>query len=117
MIGKWLRKKHKRALYEALEKIKSELMLLGFISLLLTVGQGLILDICISKEIAATCHPCNKKQENSVNESDEEDNTDTEHRRRLLAISNPGGVFRRSLARASDDKCAAQVHDHTNSND
>ncbi|GMI94722.1 MILDEW RESISTANCE LOCUS O 6 [Hibiscus trionum] len=100
MIGKWLRKKHKRALYEALEKIKSELMLLGFISLLLTVGQGLISDICISKEIAATWHPCNKKLENSVNESDQED---TEHRRRLL-----GGVFRRSLAGASDDKCAAK---------
>ncbi|KAE8687135.1 MLO-like protein 2 [Hibiscus syriacus] len=108
MIGKWLRKKHKRALYEALEKIKSELMLLGFISLLLTVGQGLISDICISKEIAATWHPCNKQQEKSINESGHEDNTDTEHRRRLLAISNTGRVFRRSLAGASEDKCAAQ---------
>ncbi|KAK8604826.1 hypothetical protein V6N13_082295 [Hibiscus sabdariffa] len=108
MIGKWLRKKHKRALYEALEKIKSELMLLGFISLLLTVGQGLISDICISKEIAATWHPCSKKHDNSVNESDQGDNTDTEHRRRLLAFPNPGGVFRRSLAGASEDKCAAQ---------
>ncbi|KAE8668676.1 MLO-like protein 6 [Hibiscus syriacus] len=83
MIGKWLRKNHKRALYEALEKIKSELMLLGFISLLLTVGQGLISDICISKEIAATWHPCNKKQKKSINEPGHEDNTDTEHRRRL----------------------------------
>ncbi|PPD82267.1 hypothetical protein GOBAR_DD20793 [Gossypium barbadense] len=108
MIGKWLKNKHKRALYEALEKIKSELMLLGFISLLLTVGQGLISDICISKEIAATWHPCNKKQEEKLNESDDQDKTDTEHRRRLLTVSNSGVVIRRSLAGPSVDKCAAQ---------
>ncbi|GMI89162.1 MILDEW RESISTANCE LOCUS O 6 [Hibiscus trionum] len=106
MIGHWLKKKHKRALYEALEKIKSELMLLGFISLLLTVGQSLISNICISKEIADTWHPCNKKEEENLFNGSY--NTDTENRRRLLAISDPGGVFRRSLAGASDDKCAAQ---------
>ncbi|KAA3458959.1 MLO-like protein 6 isoform X2 [Gossypium australe] len=95
MIGKWLKNKHKRALYEALEKIKS-------------VGQGLISDICISKEIAATWHPCNKKQEEKLNESDDQEKTDTEHRRRLLTVSNSGVVFRRSLAGPSVDKCAAQ---------
>ncbi|XWS71316.1 hypothetical protein CRYUN_Cryun03dG0127700 [Craigia yunnanensis] len=107
MIGKWLKKKHKRALYEALEKIKSELMLLGFISLLLTVGQGLISDICISEKVGATWHPCNKNHEEKNNEVDQE-TEDTEHRRKLLTISNSGGVFRRSLAGASEDKCAAQ---------
>ncbi|KAK8655060.1 hypothetical protein V6N13_107652 [Hibiscus sabdariffa] len=106
MIGNWLRKKHKRALYEALEKIKSELMLLGFISLLLTVGQSLISNICISEEIAATWHPCSKKEyEKLFNGSDY---TDTENRRRLLAISDPGEVSRRSLAGGSVNKCAAQ---------
>ncbi|XWS73734.1 hypothetical protein CRYUN_Cryun02cG0154000 [Craigia yunnanensis] len=107
MIGKWLKKKHKRALYEALEKIKSELMLLGFISLLLTVGQSLISDICISEKIGATWHPCNNEQEEKTSEVDQ-DTEDTEHRRRLLTISDSGGVFRRSLAGASEDKCAAQ---------
>ncbi|XVE59800.1 hypothetical protein DITRI_Ditri05aG0075900 [Diplodiscus trichospermus] len=102
MIGKWLKKKHKRALYEALEKIKSELMLLGFISLLLTVGQGSISDICISNKVGATWHPCNKKQEAKMNA------VDTKHRRRLLTISDSSGVFRRSLAGASEDKCADQ---------
>ncbi|XP_022729353.1 MLO-like protein 6 [Durio zibethinus] len=106
MIGKWLKKKHKRALYEALEKIKSELMLMGFISLLLTVSQSLISDICISEEVAATWHPCNKKQEETTVEA--EDATDDEHRRRLLMISDTGEIFRRSLAGGSDDKCAAQ---------
>ncbi|KAL4302526.1 hypothetical protein GQ457_10G004660 [Hibiscus cannabinus] len=106
MIGNWFRKNHKRALYEALEKIKSELMLLGFISLLLTVGQSSISNICISEEIAATWHPCSKKEDEKLfNGSDD---TYTENRRRLLAISDPGGVSRRSLAGGSVNKCAAQ---------
>ncbi|CAI9778412.1 unnamed protein product [Fraxinus pennsylvanica] len=89
LIGKWLKSKHKNALYEALEKIKSELMLLGFISLLLTVGQGPISDICISEKIGATWHPCDKPQADG-------------HRRKLLVY----GGARRVLAAASTDKCA-----------
>ncbi|XP_039020089.1 MLO-like protein 6 [Hibiscus syriacus] len=61
ILGKWLKKKHKPALYEALEKVKAELMLMGFISLLLTVLQDSIADICISKSIADTWHPCDIK--------------------------------------------------------
>ncbi|KAI4351307.1 hypothetical protein L6164_005683 [Bauhinia variegata] len=53
-IGHWLKKKNKGALYEALEKVKGELMLLGFISLLLTVLQELISGICISREAATS---------------------------------------------------------------
>ncbi|KAI3834025.1 hypothetical protein MKW92_053561 [Papaver armeniacum] len=63
LIGKWLTKKRKRALYEALEKIKAELMLLGFISLLLTIGQVPISKICIPQSVANTWHPCSKQQE------------------------------------------------------
>lgn len=103
LIGKWFKSKHKRALYEALEKIKSELMLLGFISLLLTVGQGPITKICISKEAGATWHPCNKKQEASLSkysgQSHEEDG-----RRRLLSDD----VARRILAGGGTDKCEAK---------
>ncbi|XP_038698083.1 MLO-like protein 6 [Tripterygium wilfordii] len=58
----WLTKKNNRGIYEALEKIKSELMSLGFISLLLTVGQGPISKICISEKVANTWLPCGKKQ-------------------------------------------------------
>ncbi|EOY33056.1 Seven transmembrane MLO family protein isoform 2 [Theobroma cacao] len=81
-------------------------MLLGFISLLLTVGQGVISDICISEKVGSTWHPCNKKQEEKTNEDVED--TDYENRRRLLTVSDSGGVFRRSLAGASEDKCAAK---------
>lgn len=57
-IGSWLKRRNKRALYEALEKIKAELMLLGFMSLLLTVLQTPISKICISKSVGSTWYPC-----------------------------------------------------------
>lgn len=104
LIGKWLKKKHKRALYESLEKIKSELMLLGFISLLLTVGQGPISNICIPKSVGDTLHPCSKSREAT--------STPTEAgRRRLLAASSATGSFRHILdeaapaAATSTNKC------------
>ncbi|KAH7841531.1 hypothetical protein Vadar_031142 [Vaccinium darrowii] len=60
LTGSWLRKRNKKSLYEALEKIKEELMLLGFISLLLTVTQDRIDKICIPKSVGNSWHPCNK---------------------------------------------------------
>lgn len=78
----------------------TELMLLGFISLLLTVGQGTIAGICISEKIAATWHPCGKKQEIKY-----VSNEDDYGKRRLLEISDSDGSNRRVLAAAGDDKC------------
>ncbi|XVE61736.1 hypothetical protein DITRI_Ditri06bG0063400 [Diplodiscus trichospermus] len=108
-IGKWLKKRHKRALYEALEKIKSELMLLGFISLLLTVGQGHISDICISKAVGATWHPCKKKDPDSKDKEKSTDSDENNHRR-LLTFQGSGGSDRRVLAAGGGgyDKCAAR---------
>ncbi|KAH7513227.1 hypothetical protein FEM48_Zijuj12G0174200 [Ziziphus jujuba var. spinosa] len=80
LIGKWLVKRNKRALCEALEKIKS-------------VGQGPISNICISKAIGNTWHPCNKKQETELlHHKDEHKNSDHENggHRRLLLVSDPG---------------------------
>ncbi|KAL9312483.1 hypothetical protein ACSQ67_017935 [Phaseolus vulgaris] len=48
----------KHALLEALEKIKAELMVLGFISLLLTFGQNYISKVCIPQKYAHTMLPC-----------------------------------------------------------
>ncbi|KAI3995177.1 hypothetical protein MKX01_031979 [Papaver californicum] len=122
LIGKWFQGKHKRALYEALEKIKSELMLLGFLSLLLTVGQGPISKICIPKSVAATWHPCNSEQEaklnngggytttsNNVDDNESEDVVGTLGRKLLSNISrlssnpNPTPSLRRILAGGSTD--------------
>ncbi|KAK7310664.1 hypothetical protein RJT34_08300 [Clitoria ternatea] len=50
--------KRKVALLEALEKIKAELMILGFISLLLTFGQNYISRVCIPMKYANTMLPC-----------------------------------------------------------
>lgn len=81
-------------------------MLLGFISLLLTVGQSLISGICISKELGATWHPCNKKQEATKYSSYV---TGEEDRRRKLLVADGGGSFRRILAAGGTDKCAAKA--------
>lgn len=104
LIGKWLKRRNKRALFESLEKIKSELMLLGFISLLLTVGQDPISDICIPESVGATWHPCDKKQEEKLNEESGSSYDDDSGRRRLLSAS-----VRRVLAAApATDKCGAK---------
>ncbi|KAI3409626.1 MLO-like protein [Psidium guajava] len=57
-VGTWLTERHKRALYEAVDKVKSELMILGFISLLLTFGQSYVSRICIPQKVADTMLPC-----------------------------------------------------------
>uniref|UniRef100_A0A6N2MBT4 MLO-like protein n=2 Tax=Salix viminalis TaxID=40686 RepID=A0A6N2MBT4_SALVM len=105
VVEKWLKKKHKTALAEALEKVKAELMLMGFISLLLTILQGPISDICIPENIAATWHPCSKNQEKQkVAKADDSDNSG----RRLLQFLDSGESHRRFLA-SKYDKCAERM--------
>uniref|UniRef100_A0A3Q7J0L8 MLO-like protein n=1 Tax=Solanum lycopersicum TaxID=4081 RepID=A0A3Q7J0L8_SOLLC len=89
LIGKWLKSKHKRALYEALEKIKA-------------VGQDPISNICVSEKIASTWHPCSKQKEAEMNKYI---SGDLEGHRRRLFTADDGGV-RRVLAAAGTDKCA-----------
>ncbi|GLJ17825.1 hypothetical protein SUGI_0311720 [Cryptomeria japonica] len=71
LIAKWLEKHHKKALSRALKNIKAELMVMGFISLLLTIGQRPISEICISKSLGDTLLPCSKEE------------TSAEHTKRL----------------------------------
>ncbi|KAK1369790.1 hypothetical protein POM88_035882 [Heracleum sosnowskyi] len=82
-LGAWFTKKHKRALFEALDKVKSELMVLGFISLLLTFSQYYISKICISQSVADTMLPCSVA-ENKGHAKGGESEGEEEHRRRLL---------------------------------
>ncbi|KAF3341340.1 MLO-like protein 9 [Carex littledalei] len=60
----------KRAMVEALEKVKAELMVLGFISLLLTFGQNYIIKICITDKVADTMLPC-RLEEKTIEEEKE----------------------------------------------
>ncbi|KAM3372406.1 hypothetical protein ACQJBY_019334 [Aegilops geniculata] len=57
-LGKRLIRSRKKPLYEALLKVKEELMLLGFISLLLTVFQGPIGKLCVSPSAMLHLQPC-----------------------------------------------------------
>ncbi|XP_019054178.1 PREDICTED: MLO-like protein 3 isoform X2 [Nelumbo nucifera] len=60
LLGNWLKTHRKKALNEAVERLKSELMLLGFMSLLLTVIQKPVSTICIPTRVADTMLPCRK---------------------------------------------------------
>ncbi|KAF7055717.1 hypothetical protein CFC21_063211 [Triticum aestivum] len=98
-LGHWFHKRHKKAMAEALEKMKAELMLVGFISLLLTVAQDPISKICISVEAGSRMLPCKLP---SAYAGDGQEN-----RRRLLWLQ--GETHRRFLAApAGEDVCAKQ---------
>ncbi|BBN08300.1 mlo protein [Marchantia polymorpha subsp. ruderalis] len=61
-LGNWLVKRHQKPLNEALEKMKEELMLLGFISLLLTAAQNPISRLCMPDSWADHMLPCHFDQ-------------------------------------------------------
>ncbi|XWS70872.1 hypothetical protein CRYUN_Cryun03dG0086300 [Craigia yunnanensis] len=67
-LGKCLRRNNQDALFEALQKLKAELMLLGFISLLLNVFQGLISQICVPTHLESSMQPCRKHTESKSHE-------------------------------------------------
>ncbi|KAG7030028.1 MLO-like protein 5, partial [Cucurbita argyrosperma subsp. argyrosperma] len=87
-VGEIFQRKKKKALYEALEKVKGELMVLGFISLLLTFGQNYIAEVCIPSRYANTMLPCpyrGKSHQSSHGIEPEEHEEDAhDHHRRLL---------------------------------
>ncbi|KAJ8615979.1 hypothetical protein MRB53_035351 [Persea americana] len=62
-LGKVLNRKNRKPLLEALEKVKEELMLLGFISLLLSVFQGPIGHLCMPINFNHHMLPCKKEKE------------------------------------------------------
>ncbi|KAK7303484.1 hypothetical protein RJT34_14391 [Clitoria ternatea] len=89
-LGKYLKKKDQTALYEALHKLEEELMLLGFISLLLTVFQNVISDICISPKLATQMLPCKRPHGPSEGSHHDQIYYDTIINRRRLFSTNAG---------------------------
>ncbi|KAL6543258.1 MLO-like protein 11 [Orobanche hederae] len=62
-LSNWLRKTNRKPLLAAVEKMKEELMLLGFISLLLTATSSIISNICLpSKFYNSKFAPCGNKE-------------------------------------------------------
>ncbi|KAK7309424.1 hypothetical protein RJT34_06137 [Clitoria ternatea] len=98
-VGTWLGHKHKKALLEALEKVKAELMILGFISLLLTFGQSYIVRICIHRKLADKMLPCPYKYKDAGKAS-------TEHHRKLLSYQP-----RHLAADTTSFKCTKEGHE------
>lgn len=82
--------------------VSAELMLLGFISLLLTFGTKYIAKICIPAKYGDTMLPCLKE---------EKEEKQDDRRRRLLSYGEEM-VWRRVLAAApagGDDYCSSRV--------
>ncbi|KAI3456216.1 hypothetical protein Pfo_012879 [Paulownia fortunei] len=74
LLAKYLGRKRRKSLLQALNKIKSDLMLLGFISLLLTVCERPIANICIPEGVAESFLPCQ-----SLTSDEEEESRCQEH--------------------------------------
>ncbi|KAL5060117.1 hypothetical protein RYX36_031721 [Vicia faba] len=57
-LGKFLKTKNQESLFQALQKIKEELMLLGFISIFLAQAQNVIVEICVPEKMMHHMLPC-----------------------------------------------------------
>ncbi|KAJ9170897.1 hypothetical protein P3X46_018960 [Hevea brasiliensis] len=57
-LTEFLRKRRRKSLVIALEKTKTEMMTMGFISLLLTISEVPISKICVTESVANSFHPC-----------------------------------------------------------
>ncbi|XP_020208319.1 MLO-like protein 1 [Cajanus cajan] len=96
--GIFLKKKNQKPLFEALQKIKEELMLLGFISLLLTVTQNGIVKICVPVSWTHHMLPCSF----DLKEKEESTKT-TSHFQTFFSSSNISGIARRLLEESKSE--------------
>ncbi|KAK9756316.1 hypothetical protein RND81_01G088500 [Saponaria officinalis] len=93
-LSNWLHKTRRRPLLQTVEKMKEELMLLGFISLLLTATSSTISNICIpSKFFGDAFSPCSKTDvdeatENNASEGRKLWNSTSYTIRRLMNVLN-----------------------------
>nr|KJB44399.1 hypothetical protein B456_007G250700 [Gossypium raimondii] len=101
-LGHVLQHKQQKPLYEALLKVKEELMLLGFISLLLTVFQSAISKICMSKKLVKDMLPCKIEEEEEEEGDDDDSNATTSHFQTYFDSTMSGGT-RHLLAKASSN--------------
>ncbi|KAJ4721388.1 MLO-like protein [Melia azedarach] len=98
-LGVYLKTKKQKPLFEALQKVKEELMLLGFISLLLTVFQNLIAKMCVPADIVDNMLPC--KRIETTTGGQESHATTTSHFQTFFS-SSISGTARRLLAEGSE---------------
>ncbi|XP_040990061.1 MLO-like protein 11 isoform X2 [Juglans microcarpa x Juglans regia] len=101
-LSSWLQKTNRKPLLAAVEKMKEELMLLGFISLLLTASSSMISNICIrSKFYDSKFAPCTisvLKRKSSQH-------------RNLLMVSVLPHSFRRMLSDLNEKNTCSKDHE------
>ncbi|GKV38347.1 hypothetical protein SLEP1_g46267 [Rubroshorea leprosula] len=98
-LSNWLRKTNRKPLLAAVEKMKEELMLLGFISLFLTATSSTIANICIpSKFYNSTFAPCTRSE---IDQQLEDDGS----KERKLLMSPVSHSFRRILNSMNRNTC------------
>ncbi|XP_011082657.2 MLO-like protein 11 [Sesamum indicum] len=99
-LSKWLNKTGRKPLQAAIEKMKEELMLLGFISLLLTATSSTISNICIpSRFYDSTFTPCTRHEVD-----DERENNSSVERKLLMPFFSPHS-YRRMLTGLNKNTC------------
>ncbi|KAI3498738.1 hypothetical protein L1887_34519 [Cichorium endivia] len=84
LLAKYFNKKRRKSLIKALDQIKSEMMRLGFLSLLLIVCEERIANICIPKGSGKNFLPCEH------HESDAEEATKCADQGKISLISRNG---------------------------
>ncbi|XP_077225847.1 MLO-like protein 11 isoform X2 [Tasmannia lanceolata] len=101
-LSSWLQRTNRKPLFEALEKMKEELMLLGFISLLLTATSSLISNVCIeTKFYNSRFSPCTKSE---IEDTTQDENS-TPQDRKLLMGPVLHYSFRRLLGDLNQNTC------------
>ncbi|XP_042478329.1 MLO-like protein 11 isoform X2 [Macadamia integrifolia] len=99
-LSHWLQKTNRKPLYEAVEKMKDELMLLGFISLLLTATSSTISNICIeTKFFDSKFYPC------SVSDVEDSAVENSSIHGRKLYLGSVHHSFRRLLISLNQNTC------------
>eukprot|EP00850_Spirogloea_muscicola_P025903 SM004745S16649 [mRNA] locus=s4745:61:1158:+ [translate_table: standard] len=58
LLGKALRRRKQKALFNALTRMKEELMLLGFLSILLSIFEPQVVSICVPFDLTNPLLPC-----------------------------------------------------------
>ncbi|KAH0878494.1 hypothetical protein HID58_065888 [Brassica napus] len=101
-LSNWLRKTKRKPLFAALEKMKEELMLLGFISLLLTAISSTIANICVSSSFYDNRFvPCSRSEI-----IEEHDSTISSVKRTRLTRSPFFHILRRRLVGIGETTCS-----------
>ncbi|KAL0800064.1 hypothetical protein Bca101_055239 [Brassica carinata] len=104
-LSNWLQKTKRKPLFAALEKMKEELMLLGFISLLLTAISSTIANICVSSSFYDNRFvPCSRSEINEEHES-----TISSVKRSQLTRSPFLHILRRRLVGIGESTCS-EIH-------